>query len=176
TTAMDDSISLVRVIPTEQLNPNALSAVNLRSNVAVGLGKTAELQVNAGYNHRATRTLGGGFNNAYAAAFGGAGFFVLPGQPYGAAGPDQYFSRTSTERVSRFFGSVTGRWSPTPWLLLRASGGVDLASITRSSLVRRRDAPCAAFGLFNLGAVGDDRGDQRATTGELLATASFSSS
>jgi TonB-dependent SusC/RagA subfamily outer membrane receptor len=169
--AMADSISLVRELPPEQLKPNAFSKVNLRSNVTTALGNTAEFQVTAGYSNRATRTLGGGFLNSYAGSFGRQ----RPGLPYGSVGPDQLFSRTTTEQVNRIFGSVTGRWSPTSWFLARGSGGLDLASIARSSLVRRGEAPRTVYGLFSTGEVGDDRGRQLASTWELAATTTFSS-
>jgi TonB-linked SusC/RagA family outer membrane protein len=168
---MADSISSVRELLPEQLNPNALSKVNLRSNITATLGSTAELQVNVGYSNRATRTLGGGFNNPYAGAFGGP----TPGLPYGSKGPDQLFSRTTTERVNRLFSSVTGHWSPVSWLLARGSGGLDVSSLTRSSLVRRGEAPRTLSRTFSTGEVDDDRGRQLAGTWEVAATATFSS-
>ncbi len=163
--AMADSISLERQVLTEQLEPNAFSKVNLHSNVAVRFGGSTELQVNAGYTRRATRTLN--LANPYMTSI----TFPAPGDPFSRGnGPDQRFSSTSTEQVSRTFASMTGRWS-TSWLSARAVGGVDLANITRSSLAGRGEAPA----LFDRGAVGDDRGRQLATTGELTATASFAS-
>ncbi len=170
--ALVDSISLERPVLPEQIHPNALSKVNLRSNVVVRLGTTAELEVNGGYNQRATRTLGAGVANSYAAAF----WQATPTAPFGTSlSPDQLFSRTTTEHVNRLFASTTGHWSPTSWFRGRIMGGVDLANIKRSSLVRRGDAPRTGIQSgFQLGSVAEERGRQLAATAELSASASFS--
>lgn len=153
-------------LPEEQENPNTFTKLNLRSNTTIALGSAGEIQVNTGYIRRATNAFGA-FDNPYTAAT----MYGRPGQQYGAGGPAEYFSRTSTERVNRFFASATGRWSPATWLTARATSGVDITSSTHLSLVRRDEATSTGYPT---GEVGDERGRQLATTGELAATASFS--
>lgn len=162
-----DSLLVARglsALPKEQQHPNAFTKINLRSSTTIGLGAGADLLVNAGYVRRATRAFG--MNNPYLASANVFG----PEQEFGQISPADFFSRTSTERVSRFLGSATANWNPLSWLVMRATGGLDLSSSERASLALRGEAGGIGFGT---GAVGDDRGRQVAMTGELGATAAL---
>lgn len=170
--AMVDSISQERRLPREQIEPNGFSKFNIRSNLSFQIGRAAEVQVNAGYNHRETRTPGLGLNNPYANIL----TMPTPESPFGYSGaPSELFSRTSLERVSRLYASANGHWSPNSWLVTRMSGGMDIASIGTASLIRRGEAPLALGSEGELGTVQDDRGRRLATTGEVAAVATFSS-
>jgi TonB-linked SusC/RagA family outer membrane protein len=153
-------------LPDEQLRPNASTKVNLRGNVTAAFGETAELRVNTGYVHAAIRTLGLDARSAYSGAF-----IRTPSDPHrkGPSDPANSFSQTSTERSDRFFGSASGHWRPAPWLLARATVGLDLTSRYRYSLARRGAVPNDFFSVN--GSVGDDRTRQLASSAELGLTA-----
>jgi TonB-linked SusC/RagA family outer membrane protein len=164
-----DSISLERPVPPEQIHPNALAMLNLRTNVGVRVGNTGDVQVNAGYSGRSTRTLGSGFANPYASGL----TQPVVNQPFGRFGPAEFFSRTTTESVDRVFASTRVTLPLAPWLQTRITGGLDLSNVRRTSLAPRGQAPGILSGAFERGAVGDDRGRQLVTTAEVIGAASF---
>jgi TonB-linked SusC/RagA family outer membrane protein len=154
-------------LPEEQLEPNAFSKANLRGNVTAALGKDAELNLQTGYVHNATRTLSliGG-SPFEAAAFGS------PARPYRTPGtsPDQLFAVSSTERVHRFFLTGGGQWRPRSWLQARGTIGLDLANSQRYSLARGDEAGSVP-GVGTGGAVGDARARQHGITADLGVSA-----
>ncbi len=152
-------------LPDELRHPNTLRTMNLRANVTAALGEMAELRLNTGYIHTATRSLqsGGPYSGALSSA--------RPKFPYGrSSDPSEVFSQNSTERTDRFVASASGQWRPAAWLVTRATVGLDLANRNRGSLARRGDTPRSPYGYAN-GAVQEDRLRQVATTAELGATA-----
>lgn len=159
----------VSSLPEEWLTPNALTKVNLRSNISALLGNTAQLRVSTGYIRSAARTAPG--LNPYLGQFQAvpATSANLPyGPDFGSYNdPAEAFAQTTEERTDHFLGTASGNWQPAPWLTLRAALGLDLANATRYGLVRPGDQP-GNF-LTSKGAAEDTRSRQSATTAEIGA-------
>lgn len=123
-------------LPTEQVYPNALSRVNLRSNLSAQLSSTADIQASIGYVTSDQRLPQNEDNSTglMVGMMGGVGRLdrvdsrgvPLLGQfayPLG-----DVFSRTTTQGVNRFINSLSSRWQPRSWLSTRGVVGVDWAA------------------------------------------------
>jgi TonB-linked SusC/RagA family outer membrane protein len=155
----------LRELPEEWLRPNALTKLNLRSNLTADLSERADLRLNVGYIRTDTRTLPR-FLDPYTQAF----YAVNPQSPYGffdPSGPAEAYAQTASEKTDRFLGNASGRWRPAPWLEMRGTVGLDLTTNHRYGLVRPGDQP----NFQSNGAVEDSRSRQVATTAELSAAA-----
>ncbi len=155
----------VSKVPEEQLKPNALNKINLRTNITAKLAEKVELRATFGYVHSDTRSLGMGTASAYEWGISTA----RPTDPYGTDGgdPASSFSRLATEGTDRFLATLGGQWRPAPWLLTRGTVGLDLGNRNWYSLLRAGDSPID----LPTGYVGEDRTRQLATTADLGATA-----
>lgn len=153
-------------IPEDWRNPNTRTNLNLRTNVTVHLGKAGELSVRAGYIRDATRSLA--LTNPFAVGVSQG----TPTHPYGTQwDPEDVFTGISTERTDRFVGGALAHWRLAPWLLSRATVGLDLGIRHRAGLQRRGDAPNSFVQTVRQGAVSDDRARMATMTTELSATA-----
>jgi len=151
-------------LPEEWLKPNALTKLNLRSNLTADLAERANLHLNVGYIRTDTRTLPR--LDPYAQAF----YAPNPESPYGSFDPQspaEAYAQSESEKTDRFLGSASGQWRPAPWLDLRGTVGLDLTNSHRYGLVRPGDRP----NNDPDGAVEDSRSRQVATTAELSAAA-----
>jgi TonB-linked SusC/RagA family outer membrane protein len=146
-----------------QLEPNALSKVNLAANLTANLGKTATIRFNTGYTKNEVRQLsvGNPYNLVYSQASPSQDGYI------GSTSPLQSFSKSTTEFTDRFYGRVTTEWRPLEWLSTRALVGVDLPGTQRYSLGMRD-----AWTNYK-GEVAEERVRAVTTTGDLGATASF---
>jgi len=154
-------------LPEEWLKPNALTKLNLRSNLTAELGERADLRLNVGYIRTDTRTLPR-FNSPYVQAF----YAPNPESPYGffdSQSPAEAYAQTASEVTDRFLGSASGQWRPAPWLETRGTLGLDLSNSHRYGLARPVDQPNDF--VSNNGAVEDSRSRQVATTAELSVAA-----
>ncbi len=155
----------LRELPEEWLRPNALTKLNLRSNLTADLSERADLRLNVGYIRTDTRTLPRALD-PYTQAF----YAVNPQSPYGffdPSGPAEAYAQSASEKTDRFLGNASGRWRPAPWLQMRGTVGLDLTTNHRYGLVRPGDQP----NFQSDGAVEDSRTRQVATSAELSAAA-----
>ncbi len=120
-----------RVVPDDQLNPNRLDHAQVRGTIDATVTRTASMTVSAGYMTTSQQTPDA-YYSILGAIVGGPGYRdSLSG--YDPAGsqfyePGYVFATTSSEGVSRFTGSLAGRWQPMAWLNTRATLGIDNAS------------------------------------------------
>lgn len=162
-----DSIEDARGLTEEQLRPNALRNVNLRSNLTVSLGKQIQLDGNFGFIRRTNRTIS---NVNYDWIGNGP-----PADPYGSTlsnRPDEVFSRTSIDLVDRFVIGARAEWRPVSWLRAHASGGLDFSDQTEHSLEPRGQNKTFS-GAPRTGEVQRDVTQQRATTATVGLTSTL---
>ncbi len=154
-------------LPEEWLKPNALTKLNLRSNMTADLSERADLHLNVGYIRTDTRTLPRS-DNPYQQAF----YAPNPESPYGffdSQSPAEAYAQSASEKTDRFLASTSGQWRPVPWLETRGTLGLDLTNNHRYGLARPGDQPNNF--INRNGSVEDSRSRQVATTAELTAAA-----
>ena len=123
-------------LPDEQVYPNALERVNLRSNLAAQITSNADIQASVGYVTSDQRLPQNEDNSTglMVGMMGGPGRLDrLDARSVPLIGQFAYqmgdiFSRTTTQDVNRFINSLSSRWTPKSWLSTRAVAGVDYAS------------------------------------------------
>jgi TonB-linked SusC/RagA family outer membrane protein len=145
-------------LPDELQNPNHLFKVNTRSNITAQLGKRGEVSLNTSYLQSATRTIAveqGVYDLGSTVA---SPVDNVDGYNSFAA-PDQAFAQTVTEYVKRITLGTNGHYRVAPWLMVRATAGMDITNATSKGLLRRGDAPTNNFGAFPNGRVAEDRSD-----------------
>jgi TonB-linked SusC/RagA family outer membrane protein len=123
-------------IPIEQLRPNALNRINLRTNLTATLTPTLNMQVSSGYVTSSQRLPQNedNANGLMVNAIGGLARtdtrdnrgIALNG--WRAFPMGDVFSRTTSQDIDRFTNSLATRWNPTSWLATRATVGIDFAA------------------------------------------------
>ena len=115
----------------DELNPNNIDKVNLRSNLSAVLSPKANVQVNIGYVTSSLRlpqndnnVLG---NHSSALNGDGRGFNAAAG-PWGFFTPGDNFQLLTKQTVQRMTSSATANYSPLNWLTSRAVVGLDLTN------------------------------------------------
>lgn len=126
----------VSELPDDQVYPNKLNRISLRTNLAAAINPKADLQISSGFitsDQRLPQNEDNG-NGLMVAALGGLGRRDLrdsrgvPLLGYRSWPMGDVFSRTTTQGIQRFINSFAGQYRPTSWLNTRATVGVDITS------------------------------------------------
>ena len=164
-------------VPYEQFRPNALNRASVRANISATLNRNLDVAANAGYilsNQRLPQT-DNNTTGLLSNAFGGPGNKNNGRFGYRLFTPDQFFSETVRQDISRFIGSVSANWRPRSWLASRLTGGVDYTGREDSDLCRRDE--CTTFagslGSATLGYKQDNRTSFLSYTLDANAAASY---
>src|SRR6267143_5552268 len=164
-------------VPYEQYRPNALQRASVRANIQATLNQNLDVSVSTGYISSSQRLPQTDNNTTglLSNAFGGPGNKNNGRFGYRLYTPDQFFSETVRQDVSRFIGSLTANWRPRTWLASRVTGGVDYTGREDSDLCRRDE--CTTFagslGPSTLGYKQDNRTSIFNYTLEANAAASY---
>jgi TonB-linked SusC/RagA family outer membrane protein len=117
----------VSVLPGEQLNPNQLQRVNLRSNLGAFLSNNVDVTLSSGYvtsDNRLPQT-GDNTQGILGAALFGNANPAKNDNPWGFARPAEGFSDVTYRRDSRFTNSAQTNWRPLSFLTARGTVGLD---------------------------------------------------
>src|SRR5262249_14496952 len=124
-------------IPDNQLDPNHLRKINLRTNLAVGLSSKSDVNLSLGYvntDNRIPQT-GDNLEGVFAWATYGTADPSAP-SPYGFARPAYGFSNTVYRQSNHFINSGTLNFRPLTWLTTRATAGLDYIGYEDKGLAR----------------------------------------
>lgn len=169
----------------DELNPNNIDKVNLRSNLSAVLSPTANVQVNVGYVTSSLR-LPQNDNNVrgiHSSGLNGDGRggepsvnFNLPNgqsvsRAWGFHRPGETFQRLTKQTVQRFTTGATANYSPVNWFTGRAVAGLDLTSRTDQLLNRFDEGPF--FSLDRQGIAFEGRRTIAVYTVDVNGTATF---
>ncbi len=161
----------------DELNPNNINKVNIRSNFTAQLSPKANLALNIGYVTSALR-LPQNDNNVrgiHSSALNGDG--RGPTGPGGAVAtwgffrPGETFQRLTAQTVQRFTTGTTASYTPFSWLTSRAVLGLDLTSRVDQLLNRFAEGP--SFSLDRVGVSAESRRTIAVYTIDANATANF---
>ena len=164
-------------VPYEQYRPNALQRASVRANIQATLNQNMDVTVSTGFISSSQRLPQTDNNTTglLSNAFGGPGNKDNGRFGYRLYTPDQFFSETVRQDISRFIGSITSNWRPRSWLSSRVTGGVDYTGREDSDLCRRDQ--CTTFagslGPSTLGYKQDNRTSFFSYTLEANAAASY---
>lgn len=126
----------VSSLPDEQVYPNKLNRISLRTNLNAAITSKADLQISSGFitsDQRLPQNEDNG-NGLMVAALAGLARRDLtdsrgvPLNGYRSWPMGDVFSRTTTQAINRFINSFAGQYRPTSWLNARATVGVDFTS------------------------------------------------
>lgn len=117
----------------EQVNPNRLRNTSVRGSFSFPIASTANLDISTGYTDRDLWTP---FDGTFFAGLSNQ-LFTAPGFRNATNGTAREFvgdiySVQQRLQLERFVGSAAFNWTPIPWLLLTAEGGVDNANSNNS--------------------------------------------
>lgn len=117
----------VTVLPDEQLNPNEIQRVNLRSNLGALLLNNVDVSLSSGYTKSDNRLpqTGDNLQGILGSALFGTANPAKTDNPWGFARPAEGFSDLIYRRDSRFTNSLQSNWRPTSFLTARATVGLD---------------------------------------------------
>ncbi|MGH7718504.1 MAG: TonB-dependent receptor domain-containing protein, partial [Gemmatimonadaceae bacterium] len=125
-------------IPDEQIHPNALRRISLRSNIGTTFGSNADMNLSLGLISSAVRITG---SSQFGSGFSGSGFRdATDGWP-ATARPGEVFGVRNDENVTRFTGSLNTNWRPLSWLTTRGTVGLDFGSNFFDALQRVNEGP-----------------------------------
>ena len=125
----EDSIRDIRGdVPRNQIRPNTLERVSLRTNLGANVSADADVQANIGYTSSDARFVEN--DNSFLTVTGSAeasgvpedvnrGWYFIPAE---------LFAALNTQATERFMGGLTGNWRPTGWLTTRATLGYDVTN------------------------------------------------
>lgn len=177
--AEQDSVALARnisAVPRDQVRPNAVRRVNLRSNISATLNSKLDVAANLGYGTSRIR-LPQNDNNILGVlgnAFGG--YPVDPTlesfgfTPWGfGISPASSFSVLNRQNNQRFTGSLTANWRPTSQITGRAAFGLDQTQSFDLEFGPTGQAP--NFGDFQRGTRSENRFTVTQYTADLGLTA-----
>ncbi|MFN0178607.1 MAG: SusC/RagA family TonB-linked outer membrane protein [Gemmatimonadales bacterium] len=124
-------------IPDEQLNPNHLRKINLRTNLNANLSSKADVSLSMGYtnNDNLIPQTGDNLQGILAAATYGTADPDAT-SPYGFARPAYGFANTIYRKSNHFIQSGTANFRPTNWLSTRATVGLDFIGYEDQGLAR----------------------------------------
>lgn len=123
-------------IPDEQVYPNKLNRISIRTNLNASINPKADLQISSGFitsDQRLPQNEDNG-NGLMVAALGGLGRRDLtdsrgvPLNGYRSWPMGDVFARTTTQGINRFINSFASQYRPTSWLNARGTVGVDITS------------------------------------------------
>ena len=117
----------VSILPSEQLHPNELQRINLRSNLGALLSNNVDVSLSAGYvtsDNRLPQT-GDNTQGILGAALFGTANPARASNPWGFARPAEGFSDIVYRRDSRFTNSLQTNWRPLSFLTARGVVGLD---------------------------------------------------
>ena len=117
----------VSILPEEQLHPNELQRVNLRSNVGALLSNNVDVSISAGLVNSDNRLPQTGDNTQgiLGAALFGTANPAKASNPWGFARPAEGFSDVIYRRDSRFTNSLQTNWRPLSFISVRGVVGLD---------------------------------------------------
>lgn len=117
----------VTTLPGEQLNPNELQRLNLRSNLSAILNNNVDVTLSSGLvnsDNRLPQT-GDNLQGILGAALFGTADPSRTSDPWGFARPAEGFSDVIYRRDSRFTNSLQSNWRPWSFLAARGTIGLD---------------------------------------------------
>jgi TonB-linked SusC/RagA family outer membrane protein len=158
----------------DELNPNNIDKVNLRSNISAVLSPKANVQVNLGYVTSSLRLPQNDNNvlgNASSALNGDGRGLSAPGGPWGFFTPGDNFQLLTKQTVQRFTTGATANYSPLNWLTSRAVVGMDLTNRVDQAFNFFGEGP--NFGNTRKGAAAEARRTIAVYTIDANATANF---
>ncbi len=130
-------------ISGDERRPNGTSNVGLRANLNANLARALDAAVSTGLITRGFHDqgssiwfdgeLGPGYRNT------NNGYFDER--------PSQLFGRRQLEDVTHFTGSASPTWRPLPWLVVRATAGIDVSNAGFDELARPGEDSANAFWL-----------------------------
>jgi TonB-linked SusC/RagA family outer membrane protein len=173
-------------IRKEWLHPEAATKMNFRANLSATVSPTFDLSVSTGFARNENRLppSGSAFEALYYTGMQNYGFKgpgldkimtsadSVPLNDYFQFAPGDVMQRYRPQIVQRMTLSSTASWRPVAWLQNDATAGLDLADRDNSDLCRVGE--CAPTGVIRLGAVSDSKKNDRAVSGKLSSTASWS--
>ncbi len=123
----------VERLPNDQLRPNQMTKLNLRSNLSARPTGWTDLQATVGFSQSRTRALNLVYGPYQTSSTSSTS---TPENPYGTGPnqPDQEFARTTIDDVQRFTGGLRADARPAPWLSTWAAVGLDQTNSDRSNL------------------------------------------
>jgi TonB-linked SusC/RagA family outer membrane protein len=117
----------VTVLPKDQLHPNELQQVNLRSNLGAFLSNNIDASLSVGFvrsDNRLPQT-GDNTQGILGAALFGTANPARASNPWGFARPAEGFSDITYRRDRRFTNSLQTNWRPLKFLSARGTVGLD---------------------------------------------------
>lgn len=156
----------IAALPSDQLRPNTMRRLNLRSNVGMQLGPRAEVNLSTGVVIGETRIPRG------ETFFSG---YMSPGYRDANDGwrddrPGELYGIRGQEDLMRYTGSLSGNWQPSEWLTTRATLGLDFSSALFDGLQRRGEGP---LGTGRVGRRLNNRTNVSLYTADVNASAYF---
>ncbi len=157
-------------VPYDQVRPNALTKVALRTNLVAALADRGDLTVSGGYLSNNTRIPR--VSAPVASAEFGQGFFDPTTEGYNTffGPPSDIFALRGAQHMQRYTVSASGNWRPATWLSTRATAGEDFTSTFQDGLQLNGQGP--VFG--RQGARWNSRSDITLYSVDLGATATTS--
>ncbi len=129
------------VIPKDQLDPNTLRKISVRTNLSANLGSKADVALNLGYINNNNRIAQSGDN--LEGVFGAATYGTADptaASPYGFARPAWGFADTEYRLSNHFINSGTANYRPFTWLSSRATVGLDYIAYEDQQLARNGES------------------------------------
>ncbi|MBK6487160.1 MAG: SusC/RagA family TonB-linked outer membrane protein [Gemmatimonadetes bacterium] len=170
----DSEISRLKVerggadIPDEQIHPNYLNRAAMRANASAMLGPKADLNLSNSLQFQRSQIP---TNTVFTDAAWGRGFKDDYDGWLNQRRPGESFATRAAERLVRLTSSANGNFTPLPWLLARATVGVDVSSNFSDNLQRRGEGGTAL--APSLGRRLDSRSNTVLFTGDVGTTATF---
>jgi TonB-linked SusC/RagA family outer membrane protein len=129
------------VIPKDQLDPNTLRKISLRTNLSATLSSKADVALSIGYINNDNRIpqTGDNLEGVLAAATYGTADPNAT-SPYGFARPAWGFANTTYRKSNHFINSGTANFRPFTWLSSRATVGLDYIGYEDQALDRNGEA------------------------------------
>ncbi len=155
-------------IPDEQIHPNYLNRAALRANASAMLGAKSDLNLSNSLQFQRSQIP---TNTVFTDAAWGRGFNDGFDGWLNQRRPGESFATRAAERLVRLTSSANGNFTPVPWLLSRATVGVDVSSNFSDNLQRRGEGGTAP--APSLGRRLDSRSSTILFTGDLGASATF---
>jgi len=167
-------------IGADQIYPNALKSVNLRSNLNTQLGSKADISVSIGYVDRNVRTPQNEDNSdgLMVAAVGGSARTDLTDSRgvalngYRLFPMGDIFAQRQSFNTNRYITSMNARYYPLSWLNLRGNFGFDYSARNEQFLQEYNQGPLDSFrNATTNGDVISNRGEADVYTVDLGGTA-----
>jgi TonB-linked SusC/RagA family outer membrane protein len=168
----EDSVRELRGdIRDNQLRPNTLERLSLRTNINANVSADADVQANIGYTSSDTRFVEN--DNSFLTITGSGEASGLPEDINRGWYfiPAELFAELANQGVERFIGGLTGNWRPASWLTTRATLGYDVTNRTDVQFFPTGEV--ADYLQNRLGARSDNRFQTTQTSVDLAATARF---